>query len=131
MIVGALLDAGAPFAELETAIATLGMDGYRLATRAKSASGIVATKFEVEVSAAQPERHLGEIVAMIRRGALAPAVTRNAIAIFEALAAAEARVHRTTPDEVHFHEVGAVDSIIDVVGAAWGLEQLGVGVVLV
>jgi hypothetical protein len=131
MIVAALLDAGAPFAELEATIATLGLSGYQLGIRAKTASGIVATKFEVEVSTPQPERHLGEIVAMINRGTLAPAVKRNAIAIFEALAAAEARVHRTTLNEVHFHEVGAVDSIIDVVGAAWGLDHLGVSVILV
>ncbi|HLW69191.1 MAG TPA: nickel pincer cofactor biosynthesis protein LarC [Candidatus Binataceae bacterium] len=131
MITGALLDAGAPFAELETVIATLGLSGYRLVIRSKTASGIVATKFEVEVSTPQPERHLGEIVAMIRRGALTPAAANNAIAIFEALAAAEARVHRTTPEQVHFHEVGAVDSIIDVVAAAWGFDQLGVGTLLV
>jgi uncharacterized protein (TIGR00299 family) protein len=131
MIVGALLDAGAPFPELERAIATLGIGGYRLATHPKSASGIVATKFDVEVSEPQPERHLGEIVTMIKRATLAPAVSRDAIAVFEALAEAEAKVHRTTPDEVHFHEVGAVDSIIDVVGAAWGLDQLGVGRVIV
>ncbi len=131
MIVGALLDAGADFAALEQAIATLGMSGYRLASRPKSRNGIVATKFDVEVSTPQPERHLGEIVAMIRAGALAPAVTGNAIAIFEALAEAEARVHRTTPDHVHFHEVGAVDSIIDVVGAAWGIDQLGLERLLV
>src|SRR4029077_14421317 len=86
MIVGALLEAGADFAALERAVATLGMSGYRLAARPKSRSGIVATKFEVDVSAPQPERNLGEIVAMIRGGALAPAVTRNAIAIFVALA---------------------------------------------
>lgn len=131
MIVGALLDAGVDFGGLERAIATLGMDAYHLATRPKTASGIVATKFEVGVSAPQPERHLGEIVGMIRGGSLAPVVVDGAIAIFEALAAAEARVHRTTPDEVHFHEVGAVDSIIDVVGAAWGLDQLGIDNLLV
>ena len=101
------------------------MRGYRLATRPLSRSGILATKFEVEVSEAQPERHLGEIVAMIKRGTMALSVTARAIKIFEVLAEAEARVHRTTPDHVHFHEVGAVDSIIDVVGAAWALDQLG------
>ena len=131
MIVGALLDAGADFAALERAIATLGVRGYRLATRPLARSGIVATKFEVEVLEPQPERHLGEIVAMIKRGALEPAVTANAIAIFEALATAEARVHRTTPEHVHFHEVGAVDSIIDVVGAAWCIDQLGLERILV
>jgi hypothetical protein len=68
---------------------------------------------------------------MIRGATLAPAVTRDAIAIFTVLAEAEAKVHRTTADKVHFHEVGAVDSIIDVVGAAWGFEQLGISRVLV
>lgn len=126
MMVGALLDAGAEFGELERAVARLGLHGYRLSTRQKTASGIVALKFEVEVSEPQEERHLGEIRLMIQRAELAPTVTANAIAIFNALGKAEAKVHRSTPEEVHFHEVGAVDSIIDIVGAAWALDQLGV-----
>jgi uncharacterized protein (TIGR00299 family) protein len=131
MIVGAMIDAGADFEQLDRAIATLGLEDYRLSTRAKSASGIIATKFEVEVTQPQPERHLAEIVRMIRGGGLVTAVVNKAIAIFEVLAEAEARVHRTTPDKVHFHEVGAVDSIIDVVGAAWAIEELGIETILV
>ncbi len=131
MIVGAILDAGAQFSELEQAVARLGLRGYRLSTRRKPVSGIEALKFEVEVSEPQPERHFGEIRAMIERAGLPPAVRANAIAIFAALAEAEARVHRTTPEEVHFHEVGAVDSIIDIVGVAWGFDQLGVDHILV
>lgn len=131
MIVGALLDGGAGFDALNRVIATLGLKDYRLAARAKSASGIVATKFEVEIAQPQPERHLSEIVQMIRRGELAQGVVEKAVAIFEALAEAEARVHRTTKDKVHFHEVGAVDSIIDVVGAAWAFEELGIERILV
>ena len=131
MIVGALIDAGADLAALEGAVAGLGIGGYRISTRHKPVSGIVAVKFEVEVSAPQPERHLHEIRAMIERAGLSARTTRDAIAIFAALGEAEAKVHRTTPEQVHFHEVGAVDSIIDIVGAAWGLEQLGVDDVLV
>lgn len=131
MMVGALLDAGAKFAELERTIGMLGLEGYRISIRTKEASGIVASKFDVEVTMPQPERHLSEIVTMIKRGALPPNVTDKAITIFEVLAEAEARVHRTTPEKVHFHEVGAVDSIIDVVGTAWGLEQLGIERLLV
>lgn len=131
MIVGAILDAGAEFAELERAAAGLGIGGYRLSTRRKDVSGIAALKFEVEVLEPQPERHLGQICAMIEGADLPPRVTRNAIAIFTALAEAEAKVHNTTPAEVHFHEVGAVDSIIDIVGAAWGFERLGVEQILV
>jgi pyridinium-3,5-bisthiocarboxylic acid mononucleotide nickel chelatase len=131
MIVGALLDVGADFGELERAVARLGLRGYRLSTRQKTASGIVALKFEGEVSEPQEERHLGEIRSMIQRAGLTPTVAANAIAIFTALGEAEAKVHRSTPEEVHFHEVGAVDSIIDIVGAAWGLDQLGVHHLLV
>jgi len=131
MIVGAILDAGAQLAELEQAVAGLGLRGYRLTTRRKPVSGIEALKFEVAVPEPQPERHLGEIRAMIEHAGLPHAVTTNATAIFAALAEAEAKVHRTTPEEVHFHEVGAVDSIIDIVGAAWGFDHLGVDHILV
>lgn len=131
MIVGAILDAGADFAALERAAAGLGLSGYRLSTHRKSVSGIEALKFDVAVNETQPERHLGEIRAMIERAGLAPRVMRNALAIFETLAEAEAKVHRTTPDHVHFHEVGAVDSIIDIVGAAWGFDQLDAASIIV
>ena len=131
MMAGALIDCGAAFGELERVAASLGMGGYRLAIRRKDVSGIAATKFDVEVFERQPERHFGEIRRMIERAGLAPRVSATAVAIFEALAIAEAKVHRTTPDEVHFHEVGAVDSIIDIVAAAWGLDYLGVDALLV
>lgn len=131
MIVGAILDAGADFAALERAVAGLGLSGYALSTRRKSVSGIEALKFDVAVSEKQPERHLSEIRAMIERAGLATRVARDAAAIFDTLAEAEAKVHRTTPGQVHFHEVGAVDSIIDIVGAAWGFDQLGAADVIV
>ena len=131
MIVGALLDAGADLAALDRAMAGLGLNGYRIAARRKDVSGIAAVKFDVEVSAAQPERHLGEILSMIERAAMPPRAALNAAAIFRALGDAEAKVHRTTPDHVHFHEVGAVDSIIDIVGTAWALDQLDVTTLLV
>jgi uncharacterized protein (TIGR00299 family) protein len=131
MMVGALLDAGADAVALDHAMAGLALHGYRISTRRKDASGIAATKFAVEVLEAQPERHLSEIIAMINRAALTPRASRNAIAIFEALADAEAKVHRTTREHVHFHEVGAVDSIIDIVGTAWALDQLDIDSLLV
>jgi uncharacterized protein (TIGR00299 family) protein len=132
MMVGALLDCGADFDAMRHALASLGLDGYRVERGVRTLSGIVAVKFNVEVTARQPERHFSEIRAMIESAAhLTAPVRRRAIAIFEALAGAEAKVHRTTPDEVHFHEVGAVDSIIDVVASAWCLEHLGVGEILV
>jgi len=125
MIAGAMLDAGADFDDLRAALASLPLDGYRVATRRKVVSGISALKFDVEVSAAQPERHLSDIREIVRRAsALSDSIKDRAIAIFGVLAEAEAKIHHTTPEEVHFHEVGAVDSIIDIVTAAWGFERL-------
>ena len=131
MIVGAILDCGADFAELERAINCVAIKGYRLSTRRRVTSGVSALKFDVEVTEPQPERHFGEIRQMILSSSLADTVKKPAIAIFEALANAEAKIHNTTPDHVHFHEVGAVDSIIDIIATAWGLEQLGVSDVIV
>ncbi len=132
MLVGAIVDCGIEFAELERALGTIPIGGYRLSTRRKVVSGISAVKFDVELLEAQPERHLGEIRALIdAAGALSAEVKRKATGVFTALANAEGKVHATPPERVHFHEVGAVDSIIDVVGAVWGLERLGVGNVTV
>jgi len=132
MLVGAMLDCGASFAELGRAVASLKLSGYRLGQGRRVLSGISAVKFDVEVSEKQPERHLGEITAMIDgAAALSQTVKQRSRAIFEALAEAEAKIHDTTPDHVHFHEVGAVDSIVDVVGTAWALENLKIADVIV
>ena len=132
MLVGAMVDCGANFAELERAVGSLKLTGYRLGQSRRVLSGISAVKFEVEVSEKQPERHLGEITAMIDgAAALSQTVKQRARAIFEVLAEAEAKIHNTSPDHVHFHEVGAVDSIVDVVGTAWALETLHVADVIV
>ena len=131
MIVGAILDCGANFDEFERAIKLMPIAGYRLSTRRKVVSGISALKFDVAVTEAQPERHFGEIRALIDSSQLSATIKQRATSIFEVLANAEAKIHNTTPDRVHFHEVGAVDSIIDIVGTAWGLEHLGVSDVIV
>jgi pyridinium-3,5-bisthiocarboxylic acid mononucleotide nickel chelatase len=131
MIIGAILDCGAEFGEFERAIRSMPISGYRLSTRRKVLSGISALKFDVEVTEPQPERHFGEIRDLIDSSQLAATVRSRATSIFEVLAQAESKIHNTTPDRVHFHEVGAVDSIIDIVGTAWGLEHLGVGDVMV
>jgi uncharacterized protein (TIGR00299 family) protein len=131
MMVGALLDAGVSFKHLEDALGSLPLKGARLSSRRKTVSGIAAMKFDVEVLEPQPERHLSQILQMIDASSISAAAKRRASAIFEVLADAEAKVHHTTPEHVHFHEVGAVDSIMDVVGTAWALEELGIGELLV
>jgi uncharacterized protein (TIGR00299 family) protein len=131
MLVGALLDCGVEFGTLKETLDSLPLKGCRLSSRRKTVSGIAAVKFEVEVTEPQPERHLGEISTMIDACSISDAAKRRASAIFQALAEAEAKVHHTTPEHVHFHEVGAVDSIMDVVGTAWALDHLGVGQLIV
>jgi len=132
MTVGALLDAGADFAGLQTALASLHLEGYRVSLGRRELSGISAARFQVEVLAAQPQRKLAEIRSMIESSrVLSAAVKETATRIFSALAEAEARIHATTPEQVHFHEVGAVDSIIDIVGSAWCLSELRIGELMV
>src|SRR5438477_335590 len=127
MIIGAQLDLGVDLESLKQQVSSLGLDGYQINNRRVERSGISATKFDVEVNhAAQPARTLAEIHSIIVGSSTTDYVRDQAIRVFDRLAEAEARVHGTTPQKVHFHEVGAVDSIIDIVGAMIGFELLGV-----
>lgn len=131
MLVGALLDLGLDFAKFKQEMDSLQLRGCELRLGRRELSGISAAKFGVEVSQPQPERHLRDIRAIIEHSGLAEDVKAKAVAIFSALAGAEAKVHNSTPEEVHFHEVGAVDSIIDIAGTAWCLSTLGIDELLV
>lgn len=127
MTVGALLDLGLEFEALQSEIAKLGLNGYRLRADKVKRAGFACTKFDVEVDEAkQPARTFVAIREMIGQSGLSAGVKSRSIQIFEKLAEAEARVHGSSLDQVHFHEVGAVDSIVDIVGAAIGFERLGV-----
>jgi pyridinium-3,5-bisthiocarboxylic acid mononucleotide nickel chelatase len=127
MIIGAQLDLGVDLEAMKRQLASLGLEGYQIKSRRVERGGIAAAKFDVEVDeTAQPARSLAEIRSIIVGSSTTDHVKHQAIRVFERLAEAEARVHGTTPDKVHFHEVGAVDSIIDIVGAMIGFEILGV-----
>ena len=127
MLLGALIDLGVDFAALREQLAGLGLSGYELSAERVKRSGIAAIKFNVAVDEGkQPARKLADVCGHINRSHLSEQVKARAIAVFEKLADAEAHVHASTRDRVHFHEVGAVDSIIDTVGAMIGLEALGV-----
>ncbi|HSO73218.1 MAG TPA: nickel pincer cofactor biosynthesis protein LarC, partial [Blastocatellia bacterium] len=120
------LDLGVEFDALRRQIESLGLTGCEIKAERVSRTGIAATKFSVEVNeAAQPERRLADIRAIIERAERGDQTKARAIRAFELLAEAEAHVHGTTADRVHFHEVGAVDSIVDTVGAMIGVELLG------
>jgi len=128
MIVASLIDAGADADALRERLAALPVDGYTLTVEKVSKQGFAATRFSVQLDATakQPHRHLRDIVAILDDADLPPAVVDRAKLIFTRLARAEAKVHGTSVDKVHFHEVGAVDAIIDVTGAALALDMLGV-----
>jgi len=130
MILGALVDAGAPFEALTRELAGLGVTGYRLERREVIKAGFRATKVDVALGHHEAgHRGLREILDILEGGRLAPAVRDMASRVFQRLAEAEARVHGTTPERVHFHDVGAVDAIVDVTGACIGLHLLGVDAV--
>jgi hypothetical protein len=131
MILGALVDAGCPLAALSDELGKLPLEGVRLRSQEERPGGFRATRVDVEVSAgvAQPRRTLAGILSLIEGSALPAAVKAGAGRIFSRLAEAEARAHGVRPAEVHFHEVGAVDAIVDVVGAVSALRLLGIDAV--
>lgn len=129
MFLGALLDLGLPRRELEAGLAGLGVP-HRLRVRRVRRGALAASYVRVEVPRGGGDGHgrrHGDIVRILERARLAPRVRERALAIFDALARAEARVHGIPVRDVHFHEVGAVDAIVDVTAAALGVERLGVG----
>lgn len=131
MLLGGLLDLGLQPDLLRQQLATLPITGYSLDISRVQKRGIDACYVNVQVDQThQPHRHLSDIVAIIDGSSLTETVRQDCRRVFQALAEAEAKVHGTTPAQVHFHEVGAVDTIIDVVGTVWGLHYLGIERVL-
>ncbi len=125
MTLGALVDAGVPLDQLNEAIGSLGLPGVKLAAQEVKKHGFRATQVTVEHEPEHQHRHLHHILAMIDGSRLTPGQKDTARRIFRRLAEAEAKVHGTTIEKVHFHEVGAADSIADIVGAAVGWDLLG------
>jgi hypothetical protein len=131
MVVGALIDAGVPLAELRRALGSLAIDPDAVWTERVVRAGISATKFCVRGEGDKnpprhPHRHLKGIHALIDGSALSETGKARAKRLFDRLGETEAAIHGTTVDKVHLHEVGALDSIIDIVGAVFALEWLGV-----
>ena len=125
MTVGALLDAGADFGALNDALSSLGT-GATFRVEKTKRRGISASKFYVDGTDSKAHRHLHHIDKMIDAAPLPDKVKSNAKAVFRRLAESEAKCHATTIEKVHFHEVGAVDSICDIVGACFCLDNLGI-----
>jgi len=130
MTIAAMLDLGVPETVIRDAVDQLPVEGYELVLDHAHKSQIVATRFDVRIEQAQPHRTYGAIDDMIAGADLPEGLRARARAIFRRLGEAEAHTHRMPLREVHFHEVGAVDAIVDVVGAAAALDYLGAEVVV-
>jgi uncharacterized protein (TIGR00299 family) protein len=127
MLLGALLDAGLPEQSLRDSLGRLPLEGYTLEVRRENRLGLAATRAEVRVTEeSHHDRHLSDIEGILDGADLPGRAGAWAKAVFRRLAEAEAKVHGRTPEEVHFHEVGAVDSIVDIAGVCAGLALLGV-----
>ena len=127
MLLGAMLDAGLPLDSLNSELEGIAVAGWSLRAEPVKRGGIAATKAHVDLEEApQPHRRLPDVLSIIEGSSLPSADKARASAVFDRLAAAEARVHGVATDEIDFHEVGALDAIVDVVGAVVGLRLLGV-----
>ena len=135
MILGALIDAGLPVDELRQALGSLAIGEYAMTTERVDRAGIAATKFRIRepqhphggstAGHSHPHRNLAAIKSLIDRCALSASGKARVISLFQRLGDTEAAIHQIPVDEVHLHEVGALDSIIDIVGSVFGLEWFG------
>lgn len=116
MLLASLLDAGNAFDHLSGQLALLNLDAFELAVETRLVAGIATRGVLVRQTRDQPLRHLSDLLAILEQSALSDPLKADAAKVFELLAKAEALVHATTPDRIHFHEIGAVDTIVDVVG---------------
>jgi pyridinium-3,5-bisthiocarboxylic acid mononucleotide nickel chelatase len=131
MVLGALVDSGADLRQMEASLRQLEVKDWKISAEKVKRGALAATQVKVETDAHDHHHHdhargLTEILKIIDAAKLPDRVTQNSSAIFRRLGDAEAKVHQVSVDQVHFHEVGAVDAIIDIVGAAIGFELLGI-----
>jgi pyridinium-3,5-bisthiocarboxylic acid mononucleotide nickel chelatase len=126
MVLGALVDAGADLAAIESELRKLGLEGWSISAEKVQRGQIFATHVKVVTSEEHHHRGLPIILGRIEKAQLNPRAAERARRIFTRLAESEAKVHNQPIEKVHFHEVGAVDSIVDIVGACVGFELLGI-----
>lgn len=125
MLLGALVDAGVALPVLQEAVDAVGVEPVRLTAHEVTRGGVGGTKVDVDVTDDVSTRTWADVRALLEQAPLADAVRARALDVFARLATAEAAVHRVSPDDVHFHEVGALDAVADVVGGCAGLQSLG------
>ncbi|PIE58190.1 MAG: TIGR00299 family protein [Desulfobulbus propionicus] len=126
MLLGALIDAGVPAEHIVNTVQQLAIQGYRIDIRKATVHGFAAHQVQIQAETGHDHRHLAEIQTLVGQAAIRQEIRDTAIRVFERLAQAEAEVHGTTPEQIHFHEVGAVDALVDVVGCVAGLHYLDI-----
>ena len=126
MLLGALVSAGGDLAVVQAAVDTMGVEPIRLVARRVTRAGLAALKVDVEVAASEVRRTWPDVRALLTAAALPRPVRDRALDVFGRLAVAEAAAHGVDVDDVHFHEVGALDSLADVVGVCAALDHLGI-----
>ncbi|MGH9262923.1 MAG: nickel pincer cofactor biosynthesis protein LarC, partial [Acidimicrobiales bacterium] len=126
MTLGALMALGLPASWLEELPGRLGLAGVRVAVRAVERGGVRCAQVEFAIPEQPHGRHVGELVRLVERAPLTDRVRERAVRAFRLIGEAEGRVHGVPAERVHLHEVGAVDAVLDIVGAAEGFERLGV-----
>lgn len=125
MILGALVDAGVPLEEIKKGLSLLNLKGYRISAEEVKRNGLKGTKVNVDIDEEEkPHRHYSDIKLIIENSGLSNDVKNKALAIFKKIGVAEAKVHNVDIEKVHFHEVGAIDAIVDIVGASIGISIL-------
>ncbi|MBI5182842.1 MAG: nickel pincer cofactor biosynthesis protein LarC [Nitrospinae bacterium] len=131
MVLGGLIDIGVDIRDIRTRLKGLGIKGYSIEVSTLERGGIVGTKADVIVKDRERDHiSLNDIKRLIDESDLEPLVKRDSIHIFERIGEAEAKVHNIPKEEVHFHEIGAVDSIIDIVGSMIGIHILNIGKII-
>ena len=130
MILGSLIDAGLSMMDLEEELSKLGLSGYTIRADKKEKKGIWGTQFQVDVSDNHHHRSLKDIFKIIDQCSLGDVIKNKSKMIFDNLAKVESKIHNQPVDKIHFHEVGAVDSIIDIVGAVIGLEFMNIQLIM-
>lgn len=126
MLLGALVDLGLSPEWLTALPVRLGLEGITVRIREVQRGEIACRKVDFDIPPQPHGRHIRDIRALVEASAAPPAVRERADRVFTAIATAEGEIHAVSPDEIHLHEVGAVDAILDVVGGVWGLAKLGV-----
>ncbi|TKJ44139.1 TIGR00299 family protein, partial [Candidatus Aerophobetes bacterium Ae_b3b] len=127
MVLGALVDLGWPVEELKRELDKLDLFGYRIEAKKVAKRGILSTQIKIGAKEEKKERTLEDILSILDKSKLEKKVKERSRAIFTKLASVEAKIHGKSPQKIHFHELGGLDTIIDVVGAVAGMNYLGVG----